>query len=141
VLCDYENTRVFSGESEDGMVDTALMAKLLSTCTGCDLSEADLDCAGERIWNQLRAIDVRDFGRDRAIDESTIDGFLYPGKDDGVMLDRERFLPLLDAYYALSGWDPATGSPSRAKLEALGLSDVAEALEQNQAVRKQRTCQ
>jgi aldehyde:ferredoxin oxidoreductase len=135
VLCDYENTRVFSGENEDGMADTGLMAKLLSACTGCDLSEADLDRAGERIWNQLRAIDVRDFGRDRAIDESTIDGFMYPGKDDGVMLDRERFLPLLDAYYALSGWDTATGRPSRVKLEALGLGDVAEALQQSQVTR------
>ena len=140
VLCDYENTRVFSGESEEGMADTALMAKLFSACTGCELSEAELDRAGERIWNQLRAIDVRYFARDRGIDESTIDGFLYPGKDDGVMLDRDRFLPLLDAYYALSGWDRATGWPSRAKLGALGLSDVADALEPLAVARSQGTC-
>jgi aldehyde:ferredoxin oxidoreductase len=129
ILCDYENTRVFSTASEDGVADTALMAKLFSACTGYDLSEAELDRAGERIWNQLRAIDVRYFSRDRAVDESTIDGFMYPGKDDGVMLDRNKFLTLLDAYYALSGWDPATGWPARAKLEALGLSDVADALD------------
>jgi aldehyde:ferredoxin oxidoreductase len=87
-----------------------------------------LDRAGERIWNQLRAIDVRTFGRNRTVDESTIDGFMYPGKDDGVMLDRERFLTLLDTYYRLSGWDQVTGRPTRAKLVELGLGDVADQL-------------
>lgn len=130
ILCDYENTRVFSELSEDGAADTALMSKLYSACTGHDLSEKDLDRAGERIWNQLRAIDVRYFQRDRAVDESTLDGFACPGKDDGVVLDRERFLTLLDSYYTLSGWDPADGWPTRTRLEALGLGDVADELEQ-----------
>jgi aldehyde:ferredoxin oxidoreductase len=105
------------------------MSKLLSACTGYDVSEQELDLAGERIWNQLRAIDVRNHGRNREIDESTIDGFMYPAKDDGVMLDRERFLPLLSKYYELSGWDTATGWPTRAKLEELGMGDVADGLE------------
>ena len=129
ILCDREHSRIFSLESEDGAADTALMSKLFSACTGYDVSEKELDCAGERIWNQLRAIDVRNFGRDRAIDESTIDGFMYPGKDDGVMLDREKFLTLLDKYYELSGWDLTSGCPTRAKLEELGLRDVADELE------------
>jgi aldehyde:ferredoxin oxidoreductase len=125
ILCDYENTRVFSMLSEDGAADTALMAKLFSACTGYEMSEAELDRAGERIWTQLRALDVRNFGRNRAIDESTLDAFIYPGSADGVVLDRERFLPLLDAYYELSGWDLENGWPTRARLEALGLDDVA----------------
>jgi aldehyde:ferredoxin oxidoreductase len=129
VLCDREHTRVFSAESDDGMADTALTAKLWSACTGYDISERELERTGERIWNQLRAIDVMYFGRDRAIDESTLDGFMYPGKDDGVVLDRARFLPLLDAYYKLSGWDPASGCPTRDKLNELSLGDVADGLE------------
>jgi aldehyde:ferredoxin oxidoreductase len=129
ILCDYENTRVFSMLSEDGAADTALMSRLFSACTGYDVSEEELDSAGERIWNQLRSIDVRNFGRNRSIDESTIDGFMYPGKDDDVMLDREKFLKLLGKYYELSGWDLATGRPTRAKLEELGITDVADELE------------
>ena len=129
VLCDYEHTRVFSALSEDGAADTALMARLLSACTGDDVSEEALDRAGERIWNQLRAIDVRTFGRERAIDESTLDGFSYPAWEDGVLLDRERFLVMLTKYYELSGWNRANGWPTRAGLEALGLGDVAEELE------------
>ena len=109
--------------------DTTLMSKLFSASTGYDLSEKELDRAGERIWNLLRAIDVRNFERNRAIDESTIDGFMYPGKDDGVILDREKFLKLLDRYYELSGWTISNGWPTRARLEELGLGDVADGLE------------
>ena len=129
ILCDREHSRVFSKSSEDGVADTAFMSKLFSAATGYDLSQKELDRAGERIWNQLRAIDVRNFERSRAIDESTIDGFMYPGKDDGVMLDREKFLTLLDKYYELSGWDLTNGVPTRAKLGELGLGDVADELE------------
>jgi aldehyde:ferredoxin oxidoreductase len=129
VLCDYEHTRVFGTNSRDGKADTALMAKLLTACTGVEISETELDRCGERIWTLLRAIDVRYFGRDRAVDESTLDGFMYPGQDDGVMLDRARFLKLLDEYYGQSGWDRANGWPTRDRLEALGLVSVADDLE------------
>ena len=64
-----------------------------------------------------------------AIDESTVDAFMYPGKDDGVMLDRERFIPLLDKYDELSGWNPFNGRPTRAKLDELGLDDIADVLQ------------
>lgn len=128
VLCDYEHTRVFSMESADGAADTALMSKLFSAATGYDTSEQELDRAGERIWNLHRAIDVRNHCRDRAVDESTIDGFMYPGKDDGVTPDRDGLVQLLQTYYRLRGWNPANGWPTRARLEALGLADVAEEL-------------
>jgi aldehyde:ferredoxin oxidoreductase len=132
ILCDREHTRVFSMSSEDGAADTAMMSRLFSLCTGYDFSEKDLDRAGERIWNQLRAIDVRNFGRNRAIDESTLSGFMHPGKDDGVELDREKFLKILDKYYELSGWDLASGCPTRAKLEESGLGDVADEFERGE---------
>jgi len=129
ILCDYEHTRVFSMLSEDGAADTALMSKLFSECTGIETSERELHRAGERIWNLLRAIDIRNHARDRDIDESTIDGFMYPGKDDGVVPDREKFLKLMDKYYELRGWDKANGWPTRAKLEKLSLKNVADELE------------
>ncbi len=125
VLCDYEHSRVFSVDSEDGMADVDLPAKLFSACTGHELGRDELDRAGERIWNLLRAIDVRDFGRERAVDESALNTFLFPGKDDGVLLDRERFMPLLDSYYELRGWNLANGWPTEARLRDLGLEDVA----------------
>jgi aldehyde:ferredoxin oxidoreductase len=132
ILCDYEHARVFSTSSEDGAADTALMAKLFSACTGQATSEKALDRAGERIWNQLRAIDVRYFGRDRAIDEATLNSYDYPAREDGVVLDRAQFAKLLTAYYELSGWSPTSGWPGRARLEGLGLGDVADGLERVQ---------
>jgi len=129
ILCDYEHTRVFSMLSEDGAADTALMSKLLSAGTGIETSEQELDKAGERIFNLLRAIDIRNYDRNRKVDEQTIDGFMYPGKDDGVMMDRDKFLKLLDRYYELRNWDKKSGRPNRAKLEELGLKEVADELE------------
>ena len=78
-----------------GAADTALMPKLSSSCAGHDIGGEALDHAGERIWNRLWAIDVRYFCRDRAIDESTLDGYAYPAQDDGVILNRTRFENLL----------------------------------------------
>jgi aldehyde:ferredoxin oxidoreductase len=100
ILCDYENTRVFSMLSEDGAADTALMSKLFSASTGFETSEQELDLAGARIWTLLR-----------------------------VTPDRDKLLALLDTYYEISGWNPANGWPTRNKLEALGLQDVADDLE------------
>jgi aldehyde:ferredoxin oxidoreductase len=34
----------------------------------------------------------------------------------------------LDCYYELRGWNPENGWPTRARLEALGLGDVADGL-------------
>jgi len=130
ILCDYENTRVFSMRSEDGSADTALMPKLFSACTGIETSEEQLQKAGERISNLLRAVDIRNYARNRKVDEKTIDvGFNYPGKDDGVVLDRKRFLKLMDRYYELRGWNKTNGWPTRNKLEELGLKEIADGLE------------
>jgi len=52
-----------------------------------------------------------------------------PAFTDGVVLDLERFAPMLDTYYRLRGWNPANGYPTRAKLEELGLAEVADTLE------------
>jgi aldehyde:ferredoxin oxidoreductase len=42
--------------------------------------------------------------------------------------DRAGLVRLLDKYYELRGWNLANGWPTRAKLEALGLGDVADEL-------------
>jgi hypothetical protein len=128
VLCDREHARVFSMRSEDHMADTALMSRLFSACTGCETSEGELDRGGERIFNLLRVIDIRNHGRSRRVDEATARSMAHPAFTDGVMLDLERFGDVLDAYYALRGWNPANGWPTRARLEALDLADVAQGL-------------
>ncbi len=128
ILCDREHTRVFSMETPDHKADTALMAKLFSAVTGCETSEAELDRAGERIFNLLRAIDVRDHGRNRTIDEATAQSLAFPAFTEGEVLDMDKFKHMLTRYYQVRGWDPKTGWPTEEKLCALNLADVAETL-------------
>lgn len=129
VLCERENIRVFSLEAEDHAADTALMSKLFSACTGHETSEQELGRAGERIFNLLRAIDIRNHARDRHIDELTAQSLTHPAFTDGVVLDLSRFASLLDAYYKLRGWNPENGWPTRARLGALDLEEIANGLE------------
>jgi aldehyde:ferredoxin oxidoreductase len=129
VLCDREHTRVFSMLTEDKVADTALMSKLFSATTGVETCEQEMDRAGERVFNLLRAIDMRYFGRDRAIDWSVAKTLTQPAFTDGVVLDLERFAGMLDTYYRLRGWNPANGYPTRARLEDLELKDVADTLQ------------
>jgi len=48
----------------------------------------------------------------------------------GSVVDKEGFERAKDEYYQLRQWDVATGLQSRAKLEELRLTDVAQDLEQ-----------
>jgi aldehyde:ferredoxin oxidoreductase len=103
---------------------------------------------GERVRNVERAIMVRE-GRRR--EDDTLANFCFstpegkgssdfrvtgrvPGPDGHWIdiqraIDPEKWEKLKDAYYAERGWDPATGIPTRAKLEELDLKDVADNLE------------
>ena len=47
------------------------------------------------------------------------------GKYAGAVLEPETLEKLKDDYYALRGWDVATGTPTQETLETLGLADVA----------------
>jgi len=129
VLCDREHTRVFSMLTDDKVADTALMSKLLSAATGIETCEQEADLAGERVYNLLRAIDIRFFGRDREVDWSVAETLTQPAFTDGVALDLEQFAPMLDTYYRLRGWNRANGYPTRAKMDELGLADIADALQ------------
>ena len=51
------------------------------------------------------------------------------GKDDGVILDKTKFLKLMDKYYDLRGWNKNNGWPKREQLEKLGLKEVADQLQ------------
>ena len=129
-VCDWFYPRLFSWYTK-GYGDITLEAQLFATCTGIDIDYKELDKIGERIFNVERAIEVR-YGRTREWDEGIVKTYYWTGRPDMQgehVLDVEKFLPLLDYYYELRGWDKATGIPTRQKLEELGLKDVADELE------------
>lgn len=149
ILCSYLFPILFSGGTEDHVGDPSLESKILSAVTGDDVDEAGLYRIGERIFNLQRAILAREGHRGRENDKISDYNFtkplkfdlhnpqlLSPGKGDevvskaGAVLDREKFESLKDEYYSLRGWDVATGLQTRAKLEQLGLGDMADDLEQ-----------
>jgi hypothetical protein len=104
--------------------------QLFAAGTGIDWSEAEFARAAQRVCTLERALQVRHWGRDRATDESVLPYFEVPELHQSPYLDRrhgldrEQFAPLLDAFYTLHGWDPATGWPTASSLRDLGLSDL-----------------
>jgi aldehyde:ferredoxin oxidoreductase len=86
---------------------------------------------GERRLNLLRAFNARE-GFDRAADvlPKKLAQALSGGKSDGLSVTEEELEQAKDWYYALSGWDVATGAPTKEKLEELGLGWVGDLLEQ-----------
>jgi len=99
-------------------------AKLLSACTGIDVTPLELMKIGERIYNLQRMYSVRS-GLDRKHDDFPArfyDEPLREGPRDGARLSREEVQKYLDEYYRLRGWDERTGIPKPEKLNELGLS-------------------
>jgi len=132
--------RIFSVKTEDGFARADDMEgpdfeyHLIKEATGIDWEPAELMLACERIINIDRALQVRDYGRTRKDDErvipyfATTENWVNPLLGEKQSLDAERFRQQLTELYRLRGWDPETGWPTEAKLRALGLPDVAEAL-------------
>ena len=118
-----------SGGTIDGPdVDAAI----LRAGTGLDWDTAAFEQAAERVLNLERAVTIRHWGRTRAMDERVIPSFEYdedhinPEIGARKKLDRDQFLPVMDEYYRLRGWDVETGWPTKERLERLGLGGVHE---------------
>ena len=149
ILCDVLWPITQVRHSEDHVGDPGVESRLLSAVTGAEVDEQGLYRIGERVFNLQRAILVREGHRGRESDVLPEPFYtkplkfgtlnpecLAPGKDGevisrkGAVVERDRFEQMKDEYYPLRGWDVATGLQTRAKLEELGLGEVAEDLEQ-----------
>jgi aldehyde:ferredoxin oxidoreductase len=108
-------------------------SRLLSAVTGVETSSNQLWKAGERIWNLRRAVMV--LREDRHRTDDTLNHHWFErvvGAGDERLpepLDRAQWEDLKDRYYQRRGWNVNNGRPTRAKLEQLGMADVADTLE------------
>ena len=102
------------------------MAELASAVTGWPITIADTQQIGERRLNLARAFNAREgAGREQdTLPKRLFDTPLKGGPSDGLFIPREELEQGLDDYYELAGWDVATGKPTQAKLEELGLGWV-----------------
>ena len=112
--------------------DTSLESRLISAVTGWDISEQELNKAGERLFNLLRAIVIRDIGKKNIRNvHDILPEHVFKNQTpvtNSPPLNREKFENLKTLYYQLRGWNPETGIPEENKLVELGLKDVANKL-------------
>ncbi len=107
-------------------------AAILRAGTGLDWDTKEFMRAAERVVNLERAIVVRHWGRDRAMDERVLPAFEYeenwvnPEIGSRQSLTREPARKLMDDYYRLMGWDGDTGWPTAERLAELDLGSVHE---------------
>ena len=107
--------------------NTANIPTWLNHLNGWDMTKEELLEVGERIANMRMAFEVREGGnpRQRQVPARVYGGasaVLTEGPHKDFTLDTET---LEVEYLKEAGWDPETSTPSRAKLESLGLADVA----------------
>jgi aldehyde:ferredoxin oxidoreductase len=111
------------------------MARLYSAAVGEDVSAWDLVNRGERISNIAKLLNVRE-GFSRVDDQPPAVWFTPMNSPDERIVIQDYYQTteltpddlsrMLDDYYDERGWDRATGSPSGARLEQLGLGAYAE---------------
>jgi len=154
ILCDLFWPIYFSEASPDGVGDPSLESQICAAVSGREVDEAGLYKVGERICNLQRAILAREGHKGReydVIDEYNFntplksdfgnpdcvvpgkDGELFSRKD--VVVDREQFENMKGEFYRIRGWDVPSGLQKRAKLEELGLTDIARILEKEALLR------
>ncbi len=95
-----------------------IYARLLETLTGLPFTPEEVMKAGERISAAARRFNAA-AGERREDIRFTERYYKVPFK--GRKLDREKINQVLDRYYEVRGWDPATAQPTPEKLKDLGL--------------------
>jgi aldehyde:ferredoxin oxidoreductase len=148
IVCDWIYPISDSELSPDHVGDPTLESRLFSAVTGIETDEAGLYRMGETVFNQQRAAIIRDGRHGREGDKLPEDWHneplkrgvmdpdcLVPDKNGepvsrrGAVVDRQEFERMKDEYYAIRGWNAATGLQTRQTLEGLGLKDVADDME------------
>ncbi len=98
------------------------MSEMVSCVLGREIAVAELETAGERVWNLLRMFNTRE-GFEAADDSLPARIFKDPlksGTPAGRALPRDQFDSMLREYYQLCGWD-SKGVPTPEKLKELGM--------------------
>ena len=103
------------------------VAQALEAVMGIEMSVERLKEIGERIYNLQRCYGVRE-GITRADDALPPRFSREPSPSGNARGQVIHLEPMLDEYYALRGWDLASGIPTGRTLRRLGLDDVAEEL-------------
>ncbi|HUH11873.1 MAG TPA: aldehyde ferredoxin oxidoreductase C-terminal domain-containing protein, partial [Longimicrobiales bacterium] len=104
-------------------------AELVRYGAGWDATIEELLAVGERKIHMMRAFNQREgIGKDQdVLPKKLFRPLGGKGPTAGVALTAEEFEGARETYYRLAGCDPATGYPTTAKLNDLGLDWLAKA--------------
>ena len=110
-----------------GLIFPVWLQRYFNAVTGLDWSEEDIMRTGERINNLERAFNVRRglVRSSETVSPRFLNSPVESGPYKGCTFDP---VPLLDEYYEDRGWDER-GFPTRKRLEALDLHEVADDLD------------
>jgi aldehyde:ferredoxin oxidoreductase len=122
-FCVFTSTAAFAVNPEN-------MAELFGYALGIEFSEEELMLGGRRIVTLERCFNAREGGRreDDVLPWRMMNEPVPDGPNKGMITDQAMLDRFLDEYYALHGWDPATGIPWLETLKALDLADVCRVL-------------
>lgn len=121
-----------------GALNLKLLTDIYLAVTGIRVTPEELKKRGERVWNMLKVLNVREgFSRK---DDKVPEKWLMPKKTpEGItrlmdyygkrVFNRNDVHKIFDEYYDERGWELDRGVPTKEKLKELGLEDCAEDLE------------
>lgn len=100
------------------------LAELYTATTGLDTSSAQLLTAGERVFNVLKAFNVR-AGATR-LDDMPSRGATWDPNKPLIISNKDygSLNSILNQYYDERGWDVESGIPTSKKLVSLGLGNI-----------------
>ncbi|MFA7148258.1 MAG: aldehyde ferredoxin oxidoreductase C-terminal domain-containing protein, partial [Syntrophomonadaceae bacterium] len=99
------------------------IAEELRTATGLNLSDEEFLLVGERVWNLEKIFNLQAglSKKDDILPPRLLNEPMKGGPHEGKVVQLDG---MLTEYYQLRGWDE-NGVPSQAKLNELGMADVA----------------
>ncbi|MGQ9843319.1 MAG: aldehyde ferredoxin oxidoreductase family protein [Spirochaetota bacterium] len=113
------------GMCQFGFLSSSIpLVDYINAVTGWDLSADEYITIGERILNVRKAFNVREglYGKDTIIAKRAQGKPpLQEGPLKGVTVPMDE---LLQHYFSITGWDPATGGPTQQKIKELGIDEL-----------------
>lgn len=113
-----------------GFTLTQKWVDMINPVTGFGYTLEELTTVAERILDLERSFNVRTGIRrkDDTLPRRFLEEPIPEGPSQGMHTDEPTLNRMLDEFYAIKGWDPKTGVPTKEKLIRMGLEDVADRL-------------
>ena len=106
--------------------DIDIEAKFFTAVTGESVTRTDMEKTGLRILTLFRALTALHMNeKDQRNKHDMLPEWVWHAHEGSMTLDKADMEDAKDRLYDLFGWDRATGLPTQATYDSLGLSDVA----------------